>query len=287
MRMRRHGVHTSIAGGLHMGIKRAHELRCSTVQIFSHNPRSWLVKDIPDGDRVLFGRMALEHDISPVYVHASYLINISSSSETVRGKSAGLLREEMQRADAIGADFVVLHPGSSGDGSGMKRALRSLREALGGGGYAAGLLIENTSGKRGDIASTAEELKGIMDSSGGLVSGICIDTCHAFAAGYDLLTDEGREDLVRRLGGYPVRLIHLNDAKGGLGSGLDRHEHLGMGRIGKEALGQFLSHGRFRDVPVILETPKKAEADDVENLKVLRDILSSGRRPRRPAKRAR
>jgi deoxyribonuclease-4 len=114
MMMRRHGVHTSIAGGLHMGIKRAHELGCSTVQIFSHNPRSWLARDIPEADRVLFRRMAREHDISPVYVHASYLINISSSSETVRGKSTGLLRQEMERADAIGADFVVLHPAARG-----------------------------------------------------------------------------------------------------------------------------------------------------------------------------
>jgi deoxyribonuclease-4 len=150
-----------------------------------------------------------------------------------------------------------------------------------GGVSAAGLLIENTSGKRGDIASTAEQLKGIMDSSGGLVSGVCIDTCHAFAAGYDLLTDEGREALAMKLRGYPVRLIHLNDAKGGLASGLDRHEHLGRGRIGREALGQFLSHRMFRDVPVILETPKKTESDDVDNLKVLREMLSSKRRPRR------
>jgi deoxyribonuclease-4 len=110
---------------------------------------------------------------------------------------------------------------------------------------------------------------------------VCIDTCHAFAAGYDLLTDEGREALAMKLRGYPVRLIHLNDAKGGLASGLDRHEHLGRGRIGREALGQFLSHRMFRDVPVILETPKKTESDDVDNLKVLREMLSSKRRPRR------
>jgi deoxyribonuclease-4 len=213
-----------------------------------------------------------------VYVHASYLINISSASGAVREKSVSLLREEMERADAIGADFVVLHPGSSGDGSGLKRAVEGIREALGGGKHSAGLLIENTSGKKGDIASRAEELKGIMDSARGLVSGICIDTCHAFAAGYDLLTGEGREALAEQLGGYPVRLIHLNDAKGALASGLDRHEHLGRGRIGKEALRQFVAHGRFRDVPVILETPKKAETDDVENLDVLREMLSKGRR---------
>lgn len=276
MKTRRYGVHTSIAGGLHMGIERAHALGCSTVQIFSHNPRSWLTRDIAEDDRAMFLSAARKLDISPVYVHASYLINIASSSDTVRGKSVGLLREEMERADKIGAHFVVLHPGSSDeDGSGVKRALRSIREAIGGGRYKAGLLIENTSGKRGDIASTATELKGIMDRAGGLVSGICMDTCHAFAAGYDLLTGEGTEKLVSELDGYPVRLIHLNDAKGVLASGLDRHEHLGKGSIGAECLRRFVTHRRFRDIPVILETPKKTVTDDIENLKSLMEMLSA------------
>lgn len=258
-----------------MGIERAHALGCSTVQIFSHNPRSWLTRDIAEGDRAMFMSAARKLDISPVYVHASYLINIASPSDTVRGKSVGLLREEIERAETIGAHFVVLHPGSSDHGSGVKRALRSIREALGGGRYKAGLLIENTSGKRGDIASTATELTSIMDRAGGLVSGICMDTCHAFAAGYDLLTEEGTENLVSELDGYPVRLIHLNDAKGGLASGLDRHEHLGKGSIGAEALRRFATHGRFRDIPVILETPRKTVTDDIENLKGLKAMLSA------------
>jgi len=259
-----------------MGIKRAHELRCSTVQIFSHNPRGWKTKEISDEDITLFKNLREEFDISPVYVHASYLINIASASNTLREKSIALLKEEMQRADLIGADFVVLHTGSAPDRYARQRAVMSLREVVDR-EYNAGLLIESTSGKRGDITSNIPEMAELINSTGSLISGICIDTCHLFTAGYDLSKDEVidrlSEEIKKYIGEDKLKLIHLNDSKSECGSGIDRHEHIGMGKIGKKALKQFITHTTFRDIPIILETPKKTDAEDIENLKRVRRMI--------------
>lgn len=286
--MRRLGVHTSIAGGLHLAITRAHALGCSTVQIFSHNPRSWRLTAIPEAEATLFSELRMGFDIDPVYVHCSYLINLSSSSGSTRRKSVEMLREEMNRADALGADFVILHlHGGKGEiavtAEGIRGALSlrpaarpqeadardSVREAPA--LKKAGLLIENTA------RSSMEDLHRAMDGSGGLISGVVIDTCHAFAAGYDLRTEKGLKRLVKEtrecFGPGGVRLIHLNDSKGECGSGIDRHEHIGKGKIGSEALRTLIRHKTFRDVPLVLETPKKALGDDTMNLKTVRKIL--------------
>lgn len=263
-----------------MALLRAHELGCSTVQIFSHNPRAWHKKEISDNERTLFCRLREKFGISPVYVHASYLINIASSSEELRRKSIALLGMEMEMAGRLGAEFVVLHTGSATDRYGIHRSVGSLKEVLEEGRYAAGLLVENTSGKRGDIASAVQDLARIMDGTGGLVSGVCIDTCHAFAAGYDLGTDKGLRMLSgqirKHIGSRKLKLIHLNDSKGQCGSGTDRHEHIGEGRIGTEALRRFLVHKTFRDIPVVLETPRKTDADDMENLRRVKKMLEFG-----------
>jgi deoxyribonuclease-4 len=259
-------------------LARAHALGCTAVQLFSHNPRGWRTDEIADEEALRFRALSAELDISPVYVHASYLINVASFDGGLRAKSAALLREEMGRADFIGAGYVVLHAGNAHDGeAGRLRAMDSIAEALGRGGYRAGLLIENTSGKRGDIASTVGELAAIMEGSGGLVAGVCLDTCHAFAAGYDLAAKAGRERLVSEirdlLGVERLRLIHLNDSRGAMGSGVDRHEHIGRGKIGAEALGLFVRQRAIRGVPLILETPKKSDEDDPRNLRLAREIM--------------
>jgi deoxyribonuclease-4 len=276
--MRKLGVHTSIAGGLHMGIIRAYELGCSTVQIFSHNPRSWKISDITDDQRMLFMKTRKKFNISPVYIHASYLINIASRSKELRNKSVKLLKEEMRRADALGADFVIFHTGSAHDGHGKERAIKSIIETLKVEHYKAGLLIENTSGKSGDIAFVMHEMAEIIKETENLLSGICIDICHAFAAGYNLLIKHERERLIEEIknliGIEKLKLIHLNDSKGGAGTGMDRHEHLGSGWIGMEALGKLIRNKDIREVPLILETPKKTEDDDLRNLAKARDLLS-------------
>jgi len=272
---RRLGVHTSIAGGLHLGLLRARELGCTTVQIFSHNPRSWKTLPISEEEAARFRRLKEELDIRPVFVHASYLINIASAKEDVWAGSISLLAEEMCRADALGADFVVLHAGNSPDGRGRMRAARGLGEVLGRKRYEAGLLIENTSGRRGDIGSTASELAELL--AGGHARGVCIDTCHAYAAGHDLAAEDATiafiEEIRLRLGAGCVRLLHLNDARGGLGSGIDRHEHIGEGRIGGRGLRRFVTHPVMDGVPVILETPKEGPRDDPANLRRARRML--------------
>lgn len=279
--MRRLGVHTSIAGGIHLSLERAKELGCSTIQIFSHNPRQWQADAIPEEQADSFKKLRTSYDISPVYVHTSYLINLASLNPSVLLKSVHLLIWEMDLADSLGADYVVLHTGSASlddPGIARKRAVEALRRVAGEGQWTARLLLENTAGERGDISSRMVDLAEIMNSVGNpLIAGVCLDTCHAFAAGYDVADEKGLGELAgdvqRYLGNELVRLIHLNDSKKGCGSHVDRHEHIGLGGIGSEGLKQFIAHPLFRDVPLILETPKKSEDDDMRNLKVARGLL--------------
>lgn len=277
--MRRIGVHTSIAGGLHLSLRRAHDLGCNTLQIFTHNPRTWHVTPIGEDERKLFRKLRSEFDLNPVFAHASYLINIASADRELREKSILLLAVEMERAGELGADHVVLHAGIAHDADGKHRTSRSIRKALKslrGGGV--GLLIENTAGRRGDISSSMEDLAWIIEHSAGLVSGICLDSCHAFAAGYDIRTVKGLKalsaEIENRIGMNMLKLIHLNDSRGAAGSGIDRHEHIGTGIIGSAALRRLVNHKPFRHKPIILETPKKNDADDLRNLAAVRRMLS-------------
>jgi deoxyribonuclease-4 len=219
-----------------------------------------------------------ELGLDPVFVHTSYLINVASMNPEVRERSAALLAEEMERADAIGADYVVLHPGSARDRKGWPRSAAAIRMVLGGRRFRAGLLLENTAGRRGDIAPGPEELGRLMDAAGGLPAGLCLDTCHAFAAGYRL--GEAREierlggEIERHVGTGAVRLVHLNDSRTPAGSRRDRHEHLGRGEIGLPALRRFLHHPSFAALPVVLETPVDDAGDDIRNLRTARRLLA-------------
>ena len=278
---RRLGVHTSIAGGLQMSLERARELGCNTMQIFSHNPRGWEVKNKGTEELAVFSETRQKYDISPVFVHTSYLINLASGNPALARRSMDMVVHELDIADSIGAEYVVLHTGSaSGEDAGIarKRAIACLSEVAKQGQWQAGLLLENTAGERGDITSRIEELSEIMEKvSGRLIAGICIDTCHAFSAGYDIGSDDGIEllsDEIRKyIGKEKIRLLHLNDAKGALGSGLDRHEHIGQGKIGIKGIRTLLNHQVFSDVSIVLETPKKSPDDDLENLKIVRKLL--------------
>jgi deoxyribonuclease-4 len=270
-------VHVSVAGGLHRGIERARDLGCGCCQLFSHNPRGWSTPPLAPGERDLFLAARSAHDISPVFVHAPYLLNISSPDDALRTRSALALRTEMRRAADLGAEYVVLHTGTAHDGGGIERAAQSIREALAGETLAAGLLIENTSGKRGDVTPRVADLAGIIALCEGLVAGVCIDTCHAHAAGYDLATDDGRNRLLGEIAGElapgAVRLIHLNDSRGPAGSGLDRHAHVGEGTIGTASLRAFLTSPLLAEVPIVLETPKETDEDDVRNLRAARELI--------------
>jgi deoxyribonuclease IV len=278
---RKIGVHTSIAGGLSLCLERALALGCNTMQIFSHNPRGWAVKR-KEGDEISeFIERRKSSDISPLYIHTSYLINLASANPPLAAKSRDMVMHEMNIADSIGAEYVVLHTGSaSGENAGLarKRAIGCLADISRKKEWRAGLLLENTAGERGDITSKIEEIAEIIDAvPGKLISGICVDTCHAFAAGYDIRTDEGiqllSDKIMQYLGNEKIKLIHLNDSKGTLGAGRDRHEHIGEGNIGIKGFRSFLGHKFFENIPMILETPKKSPNDDLKNLETVRKLI--------------
>jgi deoxyribonuclease-4 len=277
------GVHTSIAGGLHISIERAKKLGCNTVQIFSHNPRSWSVREIKEEEIKEFKRLRELYNINPVYVHASYLINLASTNKAVSEKSTGLMIKEMEIAEELGADYVVLHPGSASDSEkeGMRRVMRNLEKVLKR-DFGTGLLLENTAGERGDITSRIKDiaiiLKAFYSSS---LAGICIDTCHAFQAGYDITRQEGIsemfDEIEREIGLDRLKLIHMNDSKRGFRSGVDRHEHIGLGKIGLEGFMLLLGHRVISDIPIILETPKESDEDDLRNLATVKRLYSMKR----------
>jgi deoxyribonuclease-4 len=275
--MNRFGLHTSIAGGLYKALERGKALGCDCIQIFSHNPRGWKTTPITEEDAELFKTTRLETGIGPVAAHASYLLNIASPDTALREKSISMLRQEMLRADTIGAEFVVLHTGTAHDGEGIKRAAVSIKAALEDIETATELLLENTSGKKGDTTSSIESIATLLDLTSDLTGGVCIDSCHAFAAGYDLRNDEGTgvlsDEVMKHLGNDMVKFLHLNDSKGEHASGTDRHEHIGKGVIGNIGLERFLSIDAFRNVPAALETPRTNDEDDLMNLKAARNLV--------------
>ncbi len=269
----------SIAGGIHLSILRAKDLGCNTLQIFSHNPRSWKNFSIPDEFVTKFKRLRKEHDINPVFIHTSYLINIASPQSRIRDLSIRLLIREFEIAELLEADYIILHPGSSStdESGGRKRAKEALRMISSEGPWAVKLLLENTASKRGDISSTVEDLADLIEGAQGIAEGICLDTCHAFQSGYDIRSEKGIEILAKKLsseiGLKAVKLIHLNDSKRVFHSGIDRHEHIGKGSIGMKGFRSFLNYHAFKDIPIILETPKRSDRDDRRNLKIVMELL--------------
>jgi deoxyribonuclease-4 len=281
--MRKLGVHTSIAGGIHKSLERAIALGCNTVQIFSHNPRGWTLPERRPDEIAAFREFREKHTVTPVVIHASYLINLASRESRLRRKSITMVAEEMNIADSLGAEYVVLHTGSaSGDLEKIarERTISSLAEVASQGKWRAGLLLENTAGKRGDITSRIPELSDmVLNAPKDLIAGICLDSCHAFASGYDVASAGGValifREIERFIGKEKIKLLHLNDSKGELGSGIDRHEHIGKGRIGITGIEYLVNFPDVRSLPLILETPRKDDEDDRKNLRVVRNILKA------------
>jgi deoxyribonuclease-4 len=268
------GVHTSIAGGISKSVERAVSLNCTTMQIFSHNPRQWQRSVITREEADRFIKLRRKNDIWPVFVHASYLINLASLSDRILKQSIEFLSYELKNADRLGAEYVVLHTGSARgdkDSRARSRAIKSILKTAGSGRFRASLVLENTAGEKGDITSSVRTLAEIIDRcNSALIAGICIDTCHAFTSGYDLTSHEGVDllfsEIKEFIGLDKLKLIHLNDSKRPMGSGVDRHEHIGKGFIGIRGFKNLLSHRRLSGVPIILETPKETEDDDKRNL---------------------
>ncbi|HUU14302.1 MAG TPA: deoxyribonuclease IV [Terriglobia bacterium] len=275
------GVHTSIAGALENAAHHARQIGCDTFQMFSANPRGWKSLEPTAGECERFRAARAAHGLTPVVIHDNYLINLASADSLIREKSVAAFRRELQRALALGADFLVTHPGSA-KGTTPERAVSKCVESLK--ETARGLaldgltiLIENTAGQGSVIGRTFEEVAEIIaGASRELPMGACIDTAHCFAAGYPLHTARGLGKTVRQLdstiGLANVRVIHANDSKTAFGSHADRHEHIGKGQIGAEAFRRIVRNRKLRAIPFICETPIDRPGDDRRNLRTMRRL---------------
>jgi deoxyribonuclease-4 len=275
------GVHVSISGKIFKSIDRAKAIGCTAMQIFSHNPRGWKVSPLLDDDVRIFKEKLNESKIHPLVVHTSYLINLASPDEDLYKRSIDSFKLDLERADMLGATFLVTHIGSSKDRDiqyGIKRASDALNSVLEDDkNRKIKILLENTAGSGSIIGYRLNQIKAITDSVKENHSlGLCFDTCHGFASGYDLRDMDSIEELIKEidslLGMDRLCLIHLNDSKGSLGSLIDRHEHIGKGKIGIKGFEMLINHQAMRDMPMILETPKKEEQDDVKNLSTVKGL---------------
>ena len=276
------GAHMSIAGGLHLAMERGRALGCGAVQIFLKNQRQWAARSL-GGDEVRQFRAARRRaGIAPVFAHASYLINLACPDPPAWRQAVDAFTDELERAEALGLRCVVIHPGShlgTGPVAGLARIAEAVCEALRRTrGYRVRIALENTAGAGGVLGRTFAELGTLLDRAGRPRRlGVCLDTCHLFVGGYDVRTPAGYAEAMtecaRVVGLERVLAFHLNDAKAPLGSGLDRHEHIGRGALGLRPFRLLLKDARFRAVPKVLETPKEPEPiADLRNLATLRRL---------------
>jgi deoxyribonuclease IV len=288
------GAHLSIAGGLPRAVDRAVASKCEALQIFTKSVGQWRARELPRDEIALFRRRIEETGIHPVVAHNSYLINLAAASPALRAQSIAALGDELDRAESLGLDGLVMHPGSYTSGT-EEEGLRLIGDAL------ASLLaerpdaktmvlLEHTAGQGTNLGHRFEHLAVILERVGGSPRvGVCLDTCHLLAAGYDLCTEEGYEDTFRQfarsVGLDRLRAFHLNDSKKPCGSRVDRHEHIGKGFLGLEPFRRLLNDARFSGLPMLLETPKldtpeskrRSDADpwDAKNLRTLRKLIGT------------
>jgi deoxyribonuclease IV len=289
------GIHTSIAGSLEKSALKAAELGANTFQIFSASPRMWRASMPAKHEIAALQRARERLDLRPLAIHANYLINLASLDPLIREKSIDGFRGELERAAAIGAEYLITHPGSY-KGQPLDQAIAAfvLGMAEAAGRHATtgvAVLIENTAGSGFHIGCRLEELRLIHDLAAretDLAIGYCLDTCHLLAAGFDIATEAGLRKTVaevdRILGLENVQVIHANDSKMPLGSHMDRHANIGEGHIGAEGFHRILTHARLRDKAFILETPVEDEGDDRRNLETLKKLAQPKRAPMRREK---
>ncbi len=274
------GAHMSIAGGAHLAFSRGEEAGCAAMQIFTRNASRWRARDLTLEEAQAFEEAWAKSSIGPVLAHDSYLINLGSSEQELYEKSIAAFLDEMNRCALLKIPFLVMHPGAhqgAGEKTGLDRIGEAFRIIFSEGPPEVTVLLENTAGQGTYLGGRFEHLTEIMERAPEGRFGVCFDTCHAFAAGYDLSTGEGylrtMEEFDHRVGLEKIRAFHLNDSKKGLGAHVDRHEHIGQGAIGREGFTALMRDQRFRNIPKVLETPK---GDGVEfdrmNLHTLREM---------------
>lgn len=274
----------SIAGGVHCAVERAVSIDCTTMQMFVKNNSQWRGKELTAEDISTYKKLLRESSIGPVVVHDTYLINLCATNKEILQKSRDALKDELNRCEMLGVEYLNFHAGShmgAGEKEGIKRIAESLNliheETT---GYRVKSVIETTAGQGTAIGYRFEHLQQIID----LVEqrermAVCVDTCHIFAAGYDIVTEAGYEQTFREfdsiIGLHRLVAFHVNDAKRERGSRVDRHEHIGKGMIGKAGFRLLMNDNRFRNIPKILETPKGPEMkEDVKNMRTLKSLVN-------------
>jgi deoxyribonuclease IV len=281
------GIHLSTAGGVYRAAERAHEIGADTFQIFSSSPRMWRAAQIPRESCERMRALRRQYDCTPLTIHASYLVNVCSASSVVRRQSIAAFRSEIERALALGAEYLVLHPGSwrglTRD-EGLALAAESIAQAAEGllrASDSSGLriLIENTAGAEFSLGGSFEQVAALLDKLRAVVPvGACFDTCHCHVAGYDLVTAPGYEETVALIdatvGIDQICVWHMNDAKAPRGSRLDRHQHIGQGTIGLPAFRRLLNDSRFAHCAFIAETPVDAPDDDRRNVETMLKLVA-------------
>ena len=283
---RRIGMHLGIAGGLFKAAEHAHAIGANTLQIFSSSPRMWRASTPSAEHCEQMQMLRKQHGISPLVIHTSYLVNLASQFDEVREKSVTAFRGEVERALAIGAEYLVLHPGSWRGltrEQGLKRAADGIERAVAGLPWQAcnfKVLIENTAGSEYSLGGSFEQVGELIQSlRAHLPVGACLDTCHTHVAGYDIVTPEGWEGTVSQIahliGLENVHVWHVNDAKALRGSKLDRHQHTGEGTIGSAPFRRLLQDSRFSHCAFIAEIPIDAPGDDLRNMRALRQLAAS------------
>ncbi len=275
------GIHTKINEGFEKAVERLVRLRCNTCQMFSRSPRGGKARALSENELKLFRSLCQRYDIDPVVVHIPYVLNPATSDSKMHEYAVSVIKEDLGRADALGASYLVLHMGSHrGDGidNGLTQVAKALNDALSNYKGKTMLLLENTSGAGSEVGSTFEQLKRVLDALKTGQAGICFDTCHGFAAGYDLSDTEKVDAVLDELDGVIglscLNLIHINDSKFPLGSTKDRHADIGKGYIGEKGFQAILNHPKLQNIPFILETPAENDEDWARNLKTVRHLMS-------------
>lgn len=292
---RRIGIHTSTAGGVETAAERAYRLGCSTFQVFSSSPRQWKPYALAKSQCEVMSSLRDKYDLKPLVIHANYLVNLAGGNEEFHAKSVEAFRGEVERALALCAEYLVLHPGSfrgSSREEGLAKVVNSIVEATDGFDLASGgltILIENTAGAEFSLGSSFEHVAALVSVLRERIpTAACIDTCHTHVAGYDIVTEQGYEQTLKHLdetvGLKNVPVWHCNDAKAARGSKLDRHQHIGKGTIGLEPFRRLLNDPRLGDCAFVAETPIDEPGDDRRNVDALKALVEDTKKqPRRKA----
>ena len=276
------GMHVSISGSIDRAVDNAVAMGCTAFQIFTRNPRGWAAKPLASGDVAKFRKKVEASGIDrfATVAHMPYLPNLSSPEDDPFARSLSSLIDEIKRCSKLGIPYIVAHLGShkgAGDKKGIEKLVRAFTKAAEGTGDDVTILLENTAGQKNSVGSDFGQLASIFEQLRPAARfGVCLDTCHAFAAGYDLRTEravsEALGEFDRTVGFENLRILHLNDSKGEIGCNIDRHEHIGLGHIGEKGLARVVRVINDRKVPIILETPIDERRDDMGNLKKVKEM---------------